>query len=68
MSTGTRLAGLLLLTTSLTLPSVLHAQEAPQDETEVEAETTDPLADPVEGETPPEASAPAAPSAACSNC
>jgi outer membrane receptor protein involved in Fe transport len=32
MSTGTRLAGLLLLTTSLTLPSVLHAQEAPQDE------------------------------------
>lgn len=27
MSTGTRLAGLLLLTTSLTLPSVLHAQE-----------------------------------------
>jgi outer membrane receptor protein involved in Fe transport len=27
MSTGKRLAGLLLLTTSLTLPSVLHAQE-----------------------------------------
>ncbi len=32
MSTGTRLAGLLLLTTSLTLPSVLHAQVAPRDE------------------------------------
>ncbi|QDH34197.1 TonB-dependent receptor [Porphyrobacter sp. YT40] len=32
MSTGTRLAGLLLLTTSLTLPSVLHAQEAPQED------------------------------------
>jgi hypothetical protein len=30
MSTGKRLAGLLLLTTSLTLPSVLHAQDAPQ--------------------------------------
>ena len=47
MSTGKRLAGLLLLTTSLTLPSVLHAQDAPQDETGVEAE-------PVEGEAPPE--------------
>lgn len=33
MSTGTRLAGLLLLTTSLTLPSVLHAQEVgPSDD------------------------------------
>lgn len=30
MSTGTRLAGLLLLTSSLTVPSVLHAQEAEQ--------------------------------------
>jgi len=30
MSTGTRLAGLLLLTSSLTVPSVLHAQEADQ--------------------------------------
>ncbi|MCK0099910.1 TonB-dependent receptor [Qipengyuania sp. S6317L1] len=30
MSTGTRLAGLLLLTSSLTVPSVLHAQEAAQ--------------------------------------
>lgn len=47
MSTGKRLAGLLLLTTSLTLPSVLHAQDAVQDETGVEAE-------PVEGEAPPE--------------
>lgn len=51
MSTGTRLAGLLLLTTSLTLPSVLHAQEAPQDEAAAEA---DPLADAVEGEPPAE--------------
>ncbi len=32
MSTGTRLAGLLLLTTSLTFPSVLHAQDAPQED------------------------------------
>ena len=32
MSTRTRLAGLLLLTTSLTLPTALHAQEAPQDD------------------------------------
>ncbi len=47
MPYGKRLAGLLLLTTSLTLPSVLHAQDAPQDETGVEAE-------PVEGDTPPE--------------
>jgi TonB-dependent receptor len=54
MSTGTRLAGLLLLTTSLTLPSVLHAQEAPQDETAAEAQPTDPLADAVEGEPPAE--------------
>ncbi len=34
MSTGARLAGLLLLTTSLTLPSVLHAQDASPDATE----------------------------------
>jgi outer membrane receptor protein involved in Fe transport len=36
MSTGTRLAGLLLLTTSLTFPAVLHAQsaESPSDEAE----------------------------------
>lgn len=45
MSTGTRLAGLLLLTTSLTLPSVLHAQEAPQDE--------EALAEEMESEEPP---------------
>ncbi|WP_379920651.1 TonB-dependent receptor domain-containing protein [Erythrobacter sp. R86502] len=32
MSTGTRLAGLLLLTTSLTLPSALYAQDAEQGE------------------------------------
>ena len=32
MSTGTRLAGLLLLTTALTMPAVLHAQEAPADD------------------------------------
>ncbi|MCZ8135934.1 MAG: TonB-dependent receptor [Porphyrobacter sp.] len=48
MPYGKRLAGLLLLTTSLTLPSVLHAQDAPQDETAVEE------AEPVEGEAPPE--------------
>ena len=45
MSTGTRLAGLLLLTTSLTLPSVLHAQDAPQDE--------EALTEGVEGDEPP---------------
>ncbi|ANK11785.1 TonB-dependent receptor domain-containing protein [Erythrobacter neustonensis] len=32
MTTAKRLAGLLLLTTSLTLPSVLHAQEAPPED------------------------------------
>jgi len=53
MSTGARLAGLLLLTTSLTLPSVLHAQEAPQDEPAAE-ETGDPLTEAVEGEPPAE--------------
>ena len=34
MSTGTRLAGLLLLTTSLTFPAVLHAQSADPQEVE----------------------------------
>ncbi|MCM0001083.1 MAG: TonB-dependent receptor [Erythrobacter sp.] len=53
MSTGARLAGLLLLTTSLTLPSVLRAQEAPQEETTAE-ETEDPLTDAVDGEPPEE--------------
>jgi outer membrane receptor protein involved in Fe transport len=53
MSTGVRLAGLLLLTTSLTLPSVLHAQETPQEETTAE-ETADPLTDAVDGEPPAE--------------
>ena len=48
MSTGTRLAGLLLLTTSLTLPSVLHAQDA-QGEDAVQAE------EPEEQEQEPEA-------------
>jgi TonB dependent receptor/TonB-dependent Receptor Plug Domain len=47
MSTGKRLAGLLLLTTSLTLPSVLHAQDA------AEETATDELTEQVE-ETPPE--------------
>jgi outer membrane receptor protein involved in Fe transport len=51
MSTGTRLAGLLLLTTSLTLPSVLHAQDA-QDEPAAEAQ--DELNQDVEGEQPEE--------------
>ena len=50
MSTGTRLAGLLLLTTSLTLPSVLHAQDVPQEEETAQ----DPIADAVEGEPPAE--------------
>ncbi len=50
MSIGKRLAGLLLLTTSLTLPSVLHAQDqAPEPEPEEEA-----LTDTVEGEPPAE--------------
>jgi hypothetical protein len=47
MSTGKRLAGLLLLTTSLTLPSVLHAQDA------AEETATDELTEQVE-EAPPE--------------
>jgi outer membrane receptor protein involved in Fe transport len=52
MSTGTRLAGLLLLTTSLTLPSTLHAQEAPA-ETEAQTEAAqDALTEEVEGEPP----------------
>jgi hypothetical protein len=38
MSTGKRLAGLLLLTTSLTLPSVLHAQDTAADEPGMEAQ------------------------------
>ena len=44
MSIGTRLAGLLLLTTSLTFPAVLHAQEVTD-----EAPSDDPLAQDVEG-------------------
>ncbi|MEO0463537.1 MAG: TonB-dependent receptor [Pseudomonadota bacterium] len=43
MSTGTRLAGLLLLTTSLTFPTVLHAQSTPPTDSE------DPLAQDVDG-------------------
>jgi outer membrane receptor protein involved in Fe transport len=38
MSTGKRLAGLLLLTTSLTLPSVLHAQGTTADEPGIAAQ------------------------------
>jgi outer membrane receptor protein involved in Fe transport len=49
MSTGTRLAGLLLLTTSLTLPSVLHAQDAAAEEPPAEETTADDT-----GEAPPE--------------
>ncbi len=45
MSTGTRLAGLLLLTTSLTFPAVLHAQSRDQQPTE----EGDPLAENVDG-------------------
>ena len=41
MTTGTRLAGLLLLTTSLTFPAVVHAQSTPEE--------ADPLAQEVEG-------------------
>lgn len=52
MLTGTRLAGLLLLTTSLTLPSMLQAQEVTED-TVTEAEAAqDPLTEEVEGEPP----------------
>jgi hypothetical protein len=50
MSTGTRLAGLLLLTTSLTFPVIAHAQSA---EEQPAAQTADELATEVE-ETPPE--------------
>jgi outer membrane receptor protein involved in Fe transport len=53
MLKGTRLAGLLLLTTALTMPSVLHAQETPPEETSTE-QAGDPLADAVEGEPPAE--------------
>ncbi|WP_066525027.1 TonB-dependent receptor domain-containing protein [Erythrobacter sp. CCH5-A1] len=54
MLTGKRLAGLLLLTTSLTLPSMLHAQDVTED-TATEAEAPqDPLTEEVEGEPPVE--------------
>ncbi|MGB3470205.1 MAG: TonB-dependent receptor [Erythrobacter sp.] len=46
MSTGTRLAGLLLLTTSLSFPAVLHAQSTQEPDAEP---TTDPLTQDVEG-------------------
>lgn len=52
MSTGARLAGLLLLTTSLTVPSVLHAQETPDEMMAKDEATQDPLTDEVEGEPP----------------
>ncbi|MFM7403190.1 MAG: TonB-dependent receptor domain-containing protein, partial [Erythrobacter sp.] len=54
MSTGTRLAGLLLLTTSLTWPSMLHAQEAQDDEAAQQETASDPLTSETEGEPPPE--------------
>ena len=42
MSTGTRLAGLLLLTTSLTFPAIVHAQSTdPQTEDEATAQVDD---------------------------
>lgn len=42
MSTGTRLAGLLLLTTALTVPALAHAQSAePQSEDELTAQVED---------------------------
>lgn len=53
MPTGIRLAGLLLLTTALTVPAVLHAQETPPEET-APAQTTGVEAQPVEGEVPAE--------------
>lgn len=52
MSTGTRLAGLLLLTTSLTFPAALYAQTSdpsPQADTQADPET-DPEADPQDGQ------------------
>ncbi len=51
MLTRTRLAGLLLLTTSLTLPSVLHAQDMPQDEAPADTEA-------LEAEAPQDEAAP----------
>jgi hypothetical protein len=54
MLTGTRLAGLLLLTTSLTLPSMLHAQDVTEDTATEEEVAQDPLTGEVEGEPPAE--------------
>ncbi len=54
MSTGARLAGLLLLTTSLTVPSMLHAQEAPDEMAAEKEAAQDPLTEQVEGEPPAE--------------
>jgi outer membrane receptor protein involved in Fe transport len=54
MSTGKRLAGLLLLTTSLTFPVALHAQEAEptdapaQEQAQPDEQAGDPLADDVQ--------------------
>lgn len=53
MPYGKRLAGLLLLTTALTVPSVLHAQETPPEETEAQPVEASP-ADAPEGEPPAE--------------
>jgi len=44
MSTGKRLAGLLLLTTSLTFPVALHAQDAEPTDAQAEEQAGDPLA------------------------
>jgi outer membrane receptor protein involved in Fe transport len=48
MSTGKRLAGLLLLTTSLTFPAVLHAQDAEPTDAQAEDQAGDPLLDDVQ--------------------
>ena len=54
MPYGKRLAGLLLLTTSLTLPSVLHAQDAPPEEPVPAEDSAEPLTDAADGEAPAE--------------
>jgi outer membrane receptor protein involved in Fe transport len=55
MSTSTRLAGLLLLTTSLTFPAVLHAQSTDDPEAqEISEEAADEVEDPQQEEIPQE--------------
>lgn len=53
MSTGTRLAGLLLLTTSLTFPAIVHAQST-EEQTEEAPQTADELTAEVEDAQPEE--------------